>query len=494
MAPLRNTATRERDAHAETDLAFAGVAAQLQMLRSGAVSSTELVTLSLKRITDAQPQLNCFRVVLEEQALAEALAADRRLRAGGAGALLGMPIAIKDDVDLAGEPTPFGCASGFPAATESSELVRRLRAAGAIIIGKTNAPEVGQWHFTESRKFGVTRNPWHLDHTPGGSSGGAAAAVAAGLVPAAIGSDGAGSIRIPAAWTNLVGLKPQRGRISTWPEAEPFNGLTCFGPLTRSVYDCALLLDSLAGNHDEDLDAPPPCGHGFSAAATMPTRRLRIAVSFATPFGVRARIDPAIRHAIEQLGAHLQGLGHEVFDADPRYGLIGLSLVPRGTAGVHGWIEAHSATRADLEPRTRAHDRLGRALRGLPLTAARAAERPLARRIGRIFEDADLVLTPTTATPPPRIGELDDRGYWQTSNVASEACPFAWPWNVLGWPGISLPAGFTDAGLPIGAQLLGPRNGEATLLALGAELETAAEGAWTDSIPPFEDVLRTDRG
>ncbi len=165
--------------------------------------------------------------------------------------------AIKDDVKLAGHSTPFGCGGSYRPATEDAEVVRRLRAAGAIVIGKTHAPEVGQWPFTESPTFGATHNPWSTEHTPGGSSGGAAAAVAAGLVPAAIGSDGAGSIRIPAAWTGLVGLKPQRGRISTLPDAEAFNGLTCFGPLTHSVADTALLLHAVSGNREGDLHRLP---------------------------------------------------------------------------------------------------------------------------------------------------------------------------------------------------------------------------------------------
>ncbi len=206
--------------------------------------------------------------------------------------LLGVPVAIKDDVDLAGHTTPFGCGGGRPAVRDA-EMVRRLREAGAILIGKTHAPEVGLWHFTETPLHGATRNPWNTDHTPGGSSGGAAAAVAAGVVPAAIGSDGAGSIRIPAAWTGLVGLKPQRGRVSTWPDPEAFNGLSCYGPLARSVADAALLLDAVHGNVPADLHRPPPPSEPFAEAAAREPGRLRIAVSFATPFGVPARSTPS---------------------------------------------------------------------------------------------------------------------------------------------------------------------------------------------------------
>ncbi len=206
--------------------------------------------------------LNAFRVICAEEALAEADEADRRLGDGDGAPLLGVPVAIKDDVHLTGHTTPFGCGGGRPAVRDA-EAVRRLREAGAIVIGKTHAPEVGLWHFTETPLHGATRNPWNTDHTPGGSSGGAAAAVAAGVVPAAIGSDGAGSIRIPAAWTGLVGLKPQRGRVSTWPDPEAFNGLSCYGPLARSAADAALLLDAIHGNVPADLHKPKPPSEPF---------------------------------------------------------------------------------------------------------------------------------------------------------------------------------------------------------------------------------------
>ncbi len=185
------------------------------------------------------------------------------------------------------------------------------------MIGKTHAPEVGQWHFTETPLHGATRNPWNTDHTPGGSSGGAAAAVAAGVVPAAIGSDGAGSIRIPAAWTGLVGLKPQRGRVSTWPDPEAFNGLSCYGPLTRSVGDAALLLDAIHGNVPADLHRPQPPSEPFSEAAAREPGRLRVAISFATPFGVPAKVDAEHRAAIEAFAEQLSELGHEIVRADP---------------------------------------------------------------------------------------------------------------------------------------------------------------------------------
>jgi amidase len=473
MPATATSANAEAD---RTELALLGLEQQATLLATREVSSRELVELSLQRIEEAQPRLNAFRAIRSEQAIAEAAAADRRLATGAAAPLLGVPVAIKDDVDLAEETTPFGCGGQHQVASRDAEVVRRLRAAGAIVVGKTHAPEVGQWHFTEGT-FGATRNPWNTNHAPGGSSGGAAAAVAAGLVAAAVGSDGAGSIRIPAAWTGLVGLKPQRGRVSTWPDPEAFNGLSCYGPLARSTGDVALLLDAIHGNVPADLHHVPDPAETFAESAAREPKPLRIALSFATPFAVSGELDREHRTAVEALAKRLAELGHEVAEEDPDYGLVGPALVPRGMAGVDEWLRTHVEDRSVLEPRTRTHGRIGKMLGGVPLRLSRAAEPALRRRAGRIFDRFDLVLTPTTAKPPPRIGAFEGRGYWATSSKASTTCPFAFAWNVVGWPAISIPAGLTSNGLPIGAQLLGRENDEATLLALAASVEQA-EGGW----------------
>jgi amidase len=473
---MATSTTEVREGSGGAEHAFSGLREQKLLLQAGAVSSRELVEASLERTHASQSRLNAFRLIRSEEALAEAEEADRRLGAGEAAPLLGIPVAIKDDVDLTGHTSPFGCGGG-KTAVRDAEAVRRLREAGAIVIGKTHAPEVGQWHFTETPLHGATRNPWNTDHTPGGSSGGAAAAVAAGLVAAAIGSDGAGSIRIPAAWTGLVGLKPQRGRVSTWPDPEAFNGLSCYGPLARSVDDAALLLDATYGNVPADLHRPQAPSEPFSKAAAHEPGPLCIALSFATPFGVSGKVSQEHRSAIEAFADRLADLGHEVIVADPDYGMVGPAIVPRGMAGVEAWLSAHGESRGALESRTRTHARFGRALSGLPLRLSRAAEPGLRKRIGRIFDRCDVVLTPTTAMPPPRIGALDGRGYWVTSSTASAICPFAFAWNVVGWPAISVPAGFTSSGLPIGAQLLGRENDETTLLSLAGSIERAS-GGW----------------
>ncbi|MET8245025.1 amidase [Streptomyces sp. NPDC005202] len=458
----------------------AGLAETARALADGEVSSRTLVEEALARIEATQGSLNAFRIVRAEAALAEADAADKELAAGVRRPLLGVPVAVKDDMDVAGEPTAFGCRGEFPPVAEDGEAVRRLRAAGAVIVGKTNTCELGQWPFTEGPAFGATRNPWDTDRTPGGSSGGSAAAVAAGLVPAALGSDGAGSVRIPAAWTHLVGIKPQRGRISTWPRGESFQGITVNGTLARTVEDAALLLDAAGGNHPRDPHQPPALD--VSAAVARNPGRLRVALALKPPFtAVPARLDPQVRDRVVELAEKLGELGHVVEEADPPYGQIGLTFVPRATAGIAERVrEAPDPTL--LDPRTHGAARLGRLLGGAPLRAARRAEAALHRRIGRFFESYDVVLAPTTAAPPPRIGSMLKLGHLATDRAMIAACPYAWPWNVLGWPGVNVPAGFVTGGLPVGAQLLGPANSEPLLVSLAAQLE--AELRWHELWPP----------
>jgi amidase len=453
-----------------TELAFGGLAAHAAALAEGTVTSAELTDEVLRRIEVTQPSLNAFRWLRAEDARREAAEADRRLAAGERAPLLGVPVAIKDDVDIAGLPTAFGCAGDFPVLDTDSEVVRRLKAAGAVIVGKTNTPEIGQWPFTEGTAFGATRNPWDTEHTPGGSSGGSAAAVAAGIVPGALGSDGAGSIRIPAAWTNLVGIKPQRDRVSPAPERELFNGITVIGPLARTVADAALLLDVAAGTSV------------YSPAATASPGKLRIGLSTRIPFtATKTSLRPEVRSAVERLAGTLRELGHEVVEVEPAYRLIGLGFLPLSLVGVRDWCR-RVPDQALLDPRTRENARHG-ALLGTPaLRVAKAAEPLLRKRIGAVFDKVDVLLAPTTAAPPPRIGAFDGLSGWETDQAMIAACPYAWPWNVLGWPGVNVPAGLTDDGLPLGAQLLGPADSEERLISLAAQLETAER--WPDRRPP----------
>src|SRR6476469_4410680 len=442
----------------------------LYRLASGRVTAVELTRQSLAAIEASQPTLNAFRVVMRKQALADAARADRRRAAGQQGPLLGIPIAVKDDVDVAGVPTMFGAAGRVHLAAADAEVVRRLWTAGAVIVGKTNTCELGQWPFTSGPAFGHTRNPWSREHTPGGSSGGSAAAVAAGLVAAAIGSDGAGSVRIPAAWTHLVGIKPQRGRISTWPLPEAFNGITVNGVLARTVTDAALLLDAASGNVDGDLHQPPPVRvSDFVAQAPGP---LKIAMSTKFPYTFfRAKLHPEIRAAMATVAGQLQELGHTIVSADPEYNLaMSWSFLSLSTSGLLEWADrlGHDVT---LDKRTVANTQTGWLLSQNTLRKARIREAKSQRRIGWIFNLVDVVLAPTTAQPPPRVTDFDRRGGLSTDRAMIRACPLTWPWNLLGWPSINVPAGFTSSGLPIGVQLMGPANSEPLLVSLAAELE-----------------------
>jgi amidase len=449
---------------------FPTITNQLYQLAAGTVTSEQLVRRSLDAIEASQSTLNAFRVVLRKQALADAVEADRKRAAGEQLPLLGIPIAVKDDVDVAGVPTRFGAGGYVPKAHQDAEVVRRLRTAGAVIVGKTNTCELGQWPFTSGPAFGHTRNPWSREHTPGGSSGGSAAAVAAGLVAAAIGSDGAGSVRIPAAWSHLVGIKPQRGRISTWPLPEAFNGITVNGVLARTVTDAALVLDAASGNVPGDLHQPPPVRvSDFVAQAPGP---LMIALSTKFPYTFfRAKLHPEILAAMKTVAGQLEDLGHTIVADDPDYNLrMSWNFLSRSTSGLLDWVD-RLGPNITLDKRTVANTRTGWMLSQNTLRKARACEAQSQRRIGWIFNLVDVVLAPTTAQPPPRVNSFDHRGGLSTDRAMIRACPVTWPWNLLGWPSINVPAGFTYGGLPIGVQLMGPANSEPLLISLAAELE-----------------------
>lgn len=460
------------------DLAFAGIARQAELIRAGEISSRELVELYLDRIARIDPQLNAYRIVMAERALAEADQADARRRGGEEDLLLGVPVAVKDNVDVAGEVTTHGTSAYGEPATQDAEIVRRLRAAGAVIIGKTLLPELAVYPFTESATWGVTRNPWDLDRTTGGSSGGSAAAVAAGLAAGGMASDGGGSIRIPAACCGLFGLKPQRGRVSLMPDAQHWHGLSVFGAVTRSVIDSALWLDAVSGRAPGDADAARPPEGTFAEAATRPPGKLRIAVS--TRPAQLTVVKPEVRRAIEETADLLRSLGHTVEHRDPAYGFSLPLFLPRWLRGIHDDAVRLAKPRR-LERRIRALARAGSLVSLDHVARVRAREAGYTARVGRVFEDYDVLLTPTMPELPWRTLRFEGRGPVWTTNGAAGIVAFTTVWNLTGQPAASVPAGFTDEGLPRAVQLVGRPHDEATLLSLAAQLE--AERPWAQRRP-----------
>jgi amidase len=459
-----------------SDLAFAGLAKQAALVRAGEVSSRELVELYLERIARIDPELNCYRVVLAERALAEADQADSRRAAGDERPLLGVPVAVKDNVDVAGEVTTVGTAAHGPPAVADAELVRRLRGAGCVILGKTTLPELAITGTTEGPAFGVTRNPWNLDRTPGGSSGGSGAAVAAGLAAAGHATDGAGSIRIPAACCGLFGLKPQRGRVPLGPDDGHWNGLSVAGAITRGVLDNALFLDAVAG--PGPAPGGPALDRPFADAAREAPAKLRIAISLRPP--LLARLSQEVRQGIDDTAALLRGLGHDVEYVEPPLTEWLSEVLPRYLKG----IEREAAEMAHperLQRRTRGFARLGAAIPQALLDRALRIEADVAERYNRILVDHDVVVTPVMSTPPPGAAQWEGLGALRTLIEMTMVYPYCVIWNATGQPAAAIPAGFTADGLPLSAQLIARPEQDHLLLSLAAQIE--AERPWADARP-----------
>lgn len=440
----------------DDELAFAGVNGQRELLRKGDVTSQQLLALSHRRIARLDPHLGAFRT-LYDTAAAEARAADAALASGDERPLLGVPIAIKDSIAVAGQRAFHGTGSPEPQAMSDGEIARRLRAAGAVIVGATNLPELALWPFTESATWGETRNPWDPTRTPGGSSGGSAAAVASGMVAAAQASDGGGSIRIPAACCGLVGLKPGRGFVSMAPVGEHWYGLSSAGCLTRSVEDTVTVLNVLQDQLLE-LGDPGP---------------LRIAWSLKAP--VPPSVHPEVAAAVASVVQRLRGLGHETTHADPSYAGMQESFVVRYAAGTAQDL-AELADPARTEPRTRAVAAAGRRLRGRPLARAIRLGEEARTRLSVLPGGADLLLTPTIASLPRPVGSL--KGL-RTLALAGRHVPFTPAWNVTGQPAMAVPAGLSRDGLPLSVQLIAPPGGEQLLLQVALQLQD-----WLGRRPP----------
>jgi len=450
------------------------------MVRAGEVSPRELVQLCLERIERLDPQLNSFRVLFAERALLEAEQAEARLRSGEERPLLGVPVAIKDEVDVTGDVTTYGTDGFEEPAGADAEAVRKLREAGAIVVGKTLLPELAICGFTESATYGVTRNPWNPQRTPGGSSGGSASAVAAGLVPIAFASDGAGSIRIPASSCGLFGLKPQRGRVSVAPDHERWNGMSAFGCVSRSVRDTALWLDI---SLDRSGAGPPPPERPLVEAAASPPGKLRVAWSTQAPRAVApATVDEVAKRAAADTADLLDSLGHEVTPRDPDWGNLGNNAVPRY---LHGIAEdfAKVPHPERLERRTRHMAQLGRLIPEGVFENARRGEQADAARVNAIFDSCDVLMTPVMGGTALPVRRWEGRGALWTLLGMSRFYPYCIPWNHLGNPAMSVPAGFAADGMPLAVQIVGRPGDEPTLLSLAAQIE--AERPWADRRPPI---------
>ena len=463
------------------DLAFAGIAAQAQLIRDGAVTSVELTEVYLERIGRIDATLNSFREVFADDARAAAAEADKRVANGETGPLLGVPVAFKDELDITGRVAQHGTDAYDEPATANAVHVQRILDAGAVNLGVTNLPELAICGFTESEATGDTRNPWDPSRTPGGSSGGSGAAVAAGLVGAASASDGAGSIRIPAALNGLFGIKPQRGRISLMPEAEHWYGMSKTGCLTRRVADAALWLDVARGPAPGDAHTPPAAEIDYVEAANQPPGSLRIATSTTSVRGLLPpRTEAAAMAAMDTAAAVLAKLGHQIEPRDPAYKNAGNPMIALYLGGARQHFE--QVPHPDrLEARTRGFGRLGGAIPKRVIRNALRDQSAHTERINEVFADVDVLMTPVTSTLPVPVGAWRGKGAFRTLLGMSRVYPYTAIWNYTGQPAASVPVGFTDDGLPLAVMLIVPPNREDLLFSLAAQME--AEIGWPDHRP-----------
>ena len=465
------------------DLLAQSAATQAALVRSGEISARELVRAALDEIERRDPEINAFATVCGERALA---AADL-VRPGDPRPLCGVPVAIKDLLSATrGLRTTHGSyALGDWTANHDSAHVRRLREAGAIVVAKTNTPELGVRPVTESARFGATRNPWNPELAAGGSSGGSAAAVAAGMVALADGSDLGGSIRIPASCCGVVGLKPSRGRVSIGPDfGDIAAGAAVDGPIARSVLDVAIALDAIAGYEPGDHHWLPDPPRSFADAAQQPPGRVHVHVALGAPMGVPVDAEP--REAAERAAAALADLGHDVREQTPAweddtfadawstFATASMQHIIRVLEQLHG-------QRLDperLEPATRDWLANQPPVDAIEYLEAHERLRRFTRRLLRGWSADQVLLTPTLTRLPPPVGTQSHAG------VTDDAVRFSALvriWNVTGQPAISLPLHQTLDGVPVGVQLVAPPGREDLLIALATELEEAV--GWTPTAP-----------
>lgn len=448
-----------------------------RMVKKGQVTARELVEQSLERIEALDGEIGAFTHVDAEGALATA----DTINSEDDRPFAGVPIAIKDNKAVAGMPLTFGAElMGDFIAPSDTNLVRRIRDAGFVIVGKTKLPEYGLMPVTDPTRGGPARNPWDLTRTPGGSSGGSAAAVAAGMVPIAHANDGGGSTRIPAACTGLVGLKPQRGRISLGPElGDGF--LVIDGVLTRTTAETAAVLDLLEGYETGDATWATPPEHPYAKSVDHAPGRLRIAWTTEPP--IDAEVDPLAAAATERAAAALEQLGHEVEIAEPGWRsetlvpLFSAAFGPQGSTQIifAQMLAQREATPEDMEPLSWMVWQQSQALSAPFYLAAMTQLNDFARGFLGFFDRYDLLLTPALAERPVKIGEIDPRAEDPAATFARSGrfTPFTAAANVTGQPAISIPVEQGEDGLPLAVQLMAGPGREDILLQVSAQLEAA---------------------
>jgi len=467
------------------DLLFKPATELATLVHTGQVSSTDLVTAALERIEQLQPTLNAFVHIDADGALKAAAGIER----DDPRPFAGVPIAIKDTTSVAGMPyTMASDIFGDFVPGHDSFVTRRIREAGFVLVGKTNMPEFGILPVSEPRRYGPTRNPWDTDRTPGGSSGGSAAAVAAGMVPLAHGSDGGGSIRIPAACTGLVGLKPTRGRISRGPELGD-DYLVQDGSLTRTVAETAVMLDLLSGYEVGDTTWAPPPSEPFADAAKRDPGRLRIGYTMTA--AIEAPLDPECESATLNAAQLMSELGHDVEEVEAPWAgqelleIFTMAFATPIAMGMHfgGMVTGREPTAELVEPLSWTMWNGIRERSALDYLLARTQLGAVSRDIIALWETYDVILTPALAERPVAIGEIDacSDDPWEDFRRSGLFTPYTAIYNVSGQPAISVPLFHGDDGLPTAVQLGGRPAGEGTLLSLAAQLEAARP--WADRRP-----------
>jgi aspartyl-tRNA(Asn)/glutamyl-tRNA(Gln) amidotransferase subunit A len=454
-----------------TDLALLPAAELLAGYRDRRFSPVEAIDAVLARIERLEPRLNAFRQVDAEGARAAAKASEARWRQGAPSGLLdGVPTTVKDLVITKGWPTLRGSRAIAPDQpwTEDAPAVARLREAGAILIGKTTTPEFGWKGVTDSPLTGITRNPWNLERTPGGSSGGASAAAAAGLGALHIGTDGGGSIRIPASFTGIFGLKPTFGRVPAFP-ASPFGTLAHLGPMTRTVTDAALMLSVMARPDPRDWYALPPGPADYRDGLEDGVRGLRIAYA---PTIAGAPVEPAVAEAVAAAARIFAELGATVEEADPGLPDSAETFRRHWYPGAAAVLQAYApAQRAQMDPGFVEIAGEGAAIGLLDYLAAVKQREALGLAMNQFHQRWDLLLLPTMPLTAFAAGREVPAG--STARRWTEWTPFTYPFNLTRQPAASLPCGLAPDGLPIGLQIVGPLYADALVLRAARAYERA---------------------